>query len=254
MKRLLSYCVANLQGQGKRDYQEDSFAFVNALDVTLIRKEGLFLAVADGMGGMAGGDKASKEVIRTITSDFKQADRSRALCSQLSESVVRAGERVYYRLNGRGGSTVVAGVIFQENLYFVSVGDSYIWLLRNKELTRLNKPNNIKTDIYLESIRKGSVDPSKGRNNIEADALTQFVGMEGNLRPEVNYRPLPLSDGDMLVFCSDGVGSVLSEDELLSCLLYQNPEKACQYMEKLIKDKNYFDQDNYTALVVQCEY
>ena len=69
MKRLLSYNVANLQGKGSREYQEDSFGFVNALDVTEIRIKGLFAAVADGMGGMQGGREASTLVMKTMMAD-----------------------------------------------------------------------------------------------------------------------------------------------------------------------------------------
>ena len=51
-ERLLSYQVANLQGIGTRERQEDSFAFVNALDVTEMRRKGLLAIVADVMGGL----------------------------------------------------------------------------------------------------------------------------------------------------------------------------------------------------------
>ncbi len=254
MKRLLSYRVANLQGQGKRDYQEDAFSFVNALDVTCIREEGLFVVAADGMGGMAGGERASKTVIQTVTSDFRQMDRSGNLGRQLAESAIHASREVYSLLNGVGGSTIVAGIFYQERLHFVSVGDSYIWLLRNKELIRLNQPHTVKDDVYLDTIRDGSMNPFSGRNNGEAEALTQFVGKGGDIMPDYNRRPFVLEADDVLVFCSDGVGSVLTESEAFSCLLDQTPEQACRYMDKLITEKNYRDQDNYTALVVKCGY
>ena len=51
----LDYQVANLQGIGRRELQEDAFAFGNALDPDAIRRGGLLLVVADGMGGMKGG-------------------------------------------------------------------------------------------------------------------------------------------------------------------------------------------------------
>ena len=59
-ERLLSYQVANLQGRGTRERQEDSFAFANALDVTEILRRGLLAVVADGMGGLKDGREVSQ--------------------------------------------------------------------------------------------------------------------------------------------------------------------------------------------------
>ena len=69
---LLSYQVANLQQKGARPYQEDSFAFVNALDVTEIRENGLMAIVADGMGGMEAGKQVSEMAVSCMVSAFSQ--------------------------------------------------------------------------------------------------------------------------------------------------------------------------------------
>ena len=62
-ERLLSYQVANLQGRGTRERQEDSFAFANALDVTEILRRGLLAVVADGMGGLKDGREVSQACV-----------------------------------------------------------------------------------------------------------------------------------------------------------------------------------------------
>ena len=254
MKRLLSYRVANLQGQGARDYQEDSFAFANALDVTDIREKGLLAVVADGMGGMEGGKTASGCVIKTVLSDFEQMDRNGDLSAQLKKTALHASREVNRLLDGVGGSTIVAGIFYQEMLHFVSIGDSYIWLLRGGELIRLNQEHNRRSEVWLETIRSGSMDPSAGRNNFEAEALTQFVGMDGAGTVDASRHPLRLRDGDALVFCSDGVGGVLTEEETVSCLTGRTADQACLAMDGLIRQRNLSYQDNYTALVIQCGY
>ncbi len=254
MKRLLSYRVANLQGQGAREYQEDSFAFANALDVTLIKRKGLLAVVADGMGGMEGGRRSGELTVRTLLNDFEKMDTDGDVGRQLEESAMHASKEVNGEIGGRGGCTLAAGIIFRELFHFVSVGDSYIWLFRNGELIRLNEEHNKKSEIYLDCINDGDLDPEKGRSHFEANALTRFIGMDGLDTTDRTRRGIPLKAGDTLVLCSDGVGGVLSEAETISCLRGKSADNVCLTIDGLIKKKNLKHQDNYTALVIQCGY
>lgn len=253
-RQLLSYQVANLQGVGTRERQEDSFAFANVLDVTEIRKKGMLAVVADGMGGMQDGKEASEIAIARIREAFEGMDRQGDLALQLCGAVFDAGDEVFRRLNGGGGSTLVACILYQEQLYFASVGDSYLYLKRGQQLIRLNREQNCRTQSYLETIRLGSMEPSAGRNHEEKEALTQFLGMEGMDEVDFVRRPFPLKDGDILLICSDGVGGALSEQEILSGLTSQSPAEMCTAIEDQIwlQEKEYLD--NYTMLVIQCSY
>ena len=251
---LLSYQVANLQGIGTRERQEDSFAFVNVMDVTKIRKDGLMAVVADGMGGMKDGKLASETVIAVLKEDFKKMDRESDLAQQLCQSVFDAGENVCRLLNGDGGSTVVACILFQEQLYFVSVGDSFLYLKRGQELIRLNREQNCQARAYLETIRSGSMDPTEAQNHREKTALTQFLGMDGMDEMDFLRRPFLLQDEDVLLICSDGVGGVLTEQELLVCLCEESPDRMCSAIEEKIWQHDETYQDNYTALIIKCGY
>lgn len=252
--RKLSYRVANLQGIGARSRQEDSFAFVNVLDVTEIQKNGLLFAVADGMGGMKDGKIASECAIASVRESFANIDRSGDIARQLVESVYEAGERVEALLDGYGGSTLIASVIYQEKLYFASVGDSYFYLYRHGQLYRLNREHNVKTEIFLESIRRGRMDPTEVENSKESAALTQFLGMCGMDDVDGFLQPLKLHNGDILLVCSDGVGGVVSEEVLLEAMHRATPQEICACIEQEILRQRRGNQDNYTALVVQCIY
>ena len=252
--RRLSYRVANLQGMGTRERQEDSFAFSNALDVTEIHRRGLLAVVADGMGGMRDGRLASETAITELKRSFEEMDRSGDLARQLCDGVYAAGEQVLRALEGEGGSTVVVCMVFQEQLYFASVGDSFLYLKRGGQLLRLNLAHNCRNQTYLETIRRGSMDPNEGNNHREKAALTQFLGMEGMDEVDFLRRPLPLREGDVLLLCSDGVGGVLDEGELALCLAEDTPKNMCAAMERGIVQKGRSSMDNYTALVIQCGY
>lgn len=254
VKRLLTYQVANLQEVGARARQEDSFTFANAFDVTEIREKGLLFVVCDGMGGMKDGKAASETAIASIRSSFANMDRSADLAKQLKESVYLAADEVEQRLGGDGGSTLVAGILFQEKLYYASVGDSFLYLKRGDQLFRLNREHNLCCQTYLESIRSGEMDPAAGRECPEAAALTQFLGMTGLDDVDGSVRPLPVRDGDVFLACSDGVGGVLSEEELLGALSLHSSQAMCQQMNQGIISHAKKNQDNYTALVVKCLY
>ncbi|MCH5268470.1 MAG: serine/threonine-protein phosphatase [Lachnospiraceae bacterium] len=252
--RYLSYEAANLQGIGRRRRQEDAFAFVNVLDVTEIQKNGLLFMVADGMGGMKDGSLASGTVIAGMKECFSRMDRSGDLALQLRDSVFQVGEKVLQVLGGDGGSTLVACIVFQEELYFASVGDSFLYLARGGQLFRLNREHTLQQQTYMESIRRGIINPSKVDVGPEAPALTQFMGMNGMSEVDYFRVPLPVQDGDVFLVCSDGVGGVLSEQTILSCITSESPQDACQAMEREIIAQGRTNQDNYTALVVKCVY
>jgi protein phosphatase len=249
---LVSYHVGNMQGFGSRANQEDSFAFANFFDVNKIKEEGALFVVCDGMGGMKDGKAASEKAIASIRNSFAYMDRSDDIARQLKESVYRASEEVEDMLEGEGGSTVVAGIIYDNKLYYASVGDSYFYLMRNDHLYRLNLEHNMCNQIYQECIQDGCINPDEGRSNHEAAALTQFLGMPGLSDVDGSVRPLPIKQGDVFLACSDGVGGVLDESEVMAALSCETPHIMCEQLEQRILMHQKKNQDNYTAIVVKC--
>lgn len=253
-KRLLSYRVANLQGLGSRARQEDSFAFVNALDVTDIKEKGMLAVVADGMGGMQNGQWASQAVIHQLRTDFERMDRGQNMAIQLCDSVYAANRIVFQNLHGEGGSTVIACLFFDEKMYYVSVGDSYLFLKRGDDLLRVNREHNCKMEAFKETIRQGSVDPSEGFSHPEKDALMQYMGKEELDDIDWLKRPLPLQNGDIIMLCSDGVGGVLNEEIICDCFKQPTAEQIAAAIDRAVIARNRQYQDNYTALIIQCGY
>ncbi len=253
-RRRLSYQVASLQGIGRRERQEDDFLIINGDDVVEMGAKGLLAAVADGMGGMKDGSLASRTAIECLQSGFDGLDRSTDLADQLSDIVFRAGGQIRALLGGDGGSTVVVCLIFGEKLYFVSVGDSYLYLKRGTQLYRLNREHTYRSLLYLQQIRSGKMDPKAAEEDKESGALVQFLGMSGMDEIDGFKHPYPLKDGDVLLLCSDGVGGVLSEEQILGCLSWPKPTEICANLEENVLKQGLSYQDNYTAVVVRCGY
>lgn len=204
-KRLLSYQFANIQGIGNRNRQEDAFSQMNVLDVKKIRQEGILFTVCDGMGGMADGKVASETAVTSIRTSFLEIDRRENIAEQLADAVFKAGKAVYEKLEGKGGTTIIACIIYDEKLYFASVGDSYLYLYRNGQLVRLNEMHNVCIRQYKQELLHGGFDPFKGRNDMEAEALTQFLGMDGLTEADWFRKPFAIYAGDVFLACSDGM-------------------------------------------------
>lgn len=249
----LRYEAANLQGAGARERQEDAFTLVNTLDEQMYDLLGLMFAVCDGMGGMKDGKLASDTVISCLRDFFNNMDRDGSIPMQLKDCLENASRKVVQALNGEGGSTAVVGIILDEQLYFACVGDSFLYLYRNGGLYRLNRHHNVCHDLYMENIRSGSTETQSCREDPEAAALSQFLGMPGLPNADVNVRPLKLHAGDILFACSDGVGGVLGESEIIEALGQYAPQSMCEMLEERIIEHSVPNQDNYTALVIECK-
>ena len=243
--------VANLQGIGTRARQEDSFAFVNALDQNQYDAHGMMFCVCDGMGGMLDGKLASETAVQSLRESFAELDSAKPVGAQLTQNLRDASGKIAALLGGNGGSTAVLGVIYRGKLHFACVGDSYLYLLRSGNLLRLNAMHNMCHLKYLEAIRNGYLDPSIGRLHFEAAALTSFLGMSGyTVAVDSAAHPLPLQQGDVILACSDGVGGVLDEATLAEAMRASSAQQICQNLTQLIEGLSNPYQDNYTALVI----
>ena len=250
---LLSYQVANLQQKGARPYQEDSFAFVNALDVTEIRENGLMAIVADGMGGMEAGKQVSEMAVSCMVSAFSQMQRTGDLALQLRNAVIAADDALVQRFKGIGGTTLISCIIYDEKLYFASVGDSYLYLMRGGSLYRLNREQNYRHQLYAEAISAGSIDPTEADQDPDGHRLSAFLGMGGLSDLDYLRQPLPLRDGDILLLCSDGVGGVVTESQIIQNLSNNSAAEMCLNLDESVRRAARVHQDNYTALVIRCE-
>lgn len=251
-EKQLPYHVANLQGLGTRAQQEDAFTVAGAFDSAAVQEKGLLFAVCDGMGGMRDGKLSSETAIHSLRQSFLDMDRSRDLAPQLEQSVLQASARVEAVIGGDGGSTVVIGILYQDALYYASVGDSFLYLLRDGNLLKLNTEHNLCHQYYLQAIQDGSMDPLPCRMLPDGAALTEFLGMTGLNTVDCSVRPLPVCRGDVLLACSDGVGGVLSPGEICEALQKSTAEEICSDLERKIVSHNNPNQDNYTAIVVKC--
>lgn len=238
--------IGQLHGIGAREYQEDSFG------VSML-PDGVLAVVADGMGGLAGGDKISQKIVCTM---LEMGDRlpKGQLDGALEHMVYSANDTVNDMLGMEGlyrsGSTALGVLVRQRQFHWISVGDSHIYLFRDGQLTQLNVEHNREQEL-MQMVQRGELSYEEVQNFPGRKGLTSFIGM-GRLRyvDRSTERTL-LQPGDRILLMTDGVFDTLS-DTVLTSVLTEYPEvtEAAGEMERLIQEAANPRQDNFTAVIL----
>lgn len=251
-KHKFSYEIGNVHNQGKREEQQDSFCISDVSNISDLESKGIMAVVADGMGGLESGASVSQ----LVSNIFLNKYRSNAISdskSFLYEAVMESEREVekYIEVNHvDGGSTLVAVVVRDGLLNFISVGDSFIFLIRAGKLIKLNTEHTY-GNLLRERAAKGEIDPEEAEINPKRASLTSYIGI-GNLRLiNQNNTPIPLSEGDILFLCSDGVYNALGDNALLEVVTGGDFDEAAERVEQSVLMQNIPTQDNFTAVMIK---
>ena len=248
----LAIRVANLQGIGEREEQEDSFAVLNATALAELSSQGLFALVADGMGGMEGGRQASEWAADFFIQRFRERDPKRSVPEWFYQSVHVVSDSVYRQFGGRSGTTLVAVHLLEDRLHWLSVGDSAIYLARDGGVFQLNREHTCLNQLYLQELEQPVIDKARAEQDEDARRLTSFVGIDRLAEVDLNLRPLTLKRGVALLLCSDGISGVLTPPELLEAMSLP-PEESAALLEHMVLEKGIPGQDNYTGILIACQ-
>ncbi len=224
--------LGQAQHLGMRRQQQDAFAMSDPA------KSPFIAVIADGMGGMKNGAEASKLAIREFMSSLDVEATNRAVFQLGKDS----GEE-------EGTGTTLLGVFLEDRaMKWLSVGDSQIYLLRNKELSKVNMEHSYVLDLYQDVIR-GQSDLSDARQHPEKDALTSFIGLKELTRIDQSKTAFPLKQADVILMCSDGLYRSLSDSEIVDILSGDSPNPAEELVKRAMA-KNHPYQDNTTVITL----
>lgn len=239
--------VEKLHEQGARSGQQDCF-FVSPVE----EAAGLLAIVADGMGGLADGDKVSQAAVSAMAQGFYHVKGTpQQVLLQLAAQANAAvngllGEEGLYR----SGSTLTAGLIRDGAFHYLSIGDSRIALYRGGVLYQLNREHIYRNELYVNYVN-GNETLEGAAGHPKAAGLTSFLGMGELKYVDLPVEPIAVLPGDRFLLMSDGVYNALSPPELKEALA-KGPGEAAQALDGAIKAKGYQNQDNYTAVILNC--
>jgi serine/threonine protein phosphatase PrpC len=236
----------------KRKHNEDSLLYDP--------EEGLFI-VADGMGGHAAGEVASKITVETIgefiaatrqkeeaTWPFKYNHELDFNSNRLAVAIEKANERVMAAVAAQPwlkgmGTTVVAGLLNEKILSLAHVGDSRAYLLREGQLSLLTDDHS----WVHEQVAAGILTEDEAKSHPLKNVVTRALGGGPSVSPDL--QELVFLAGDRFLFCSDGLTTMLSDQEIREAAIAEPiPKALCERLVDFANEKG--GVDNITVVVV----
>lgn len=229
----------------KRPKNEDSFAVEGEVGV---------FVVADGVGGSACGEVASKMAVDIIGDYFRGAASKAALTAdgssargEITTAVKQANGQIYNaakdnpKLSGMA-TTVVAAALTADRLTIAHAGDSRLYLIRGNTIEQLTDDHS----LVAEQIRKGMMTKEEAHEVGMRNVITQSLGFSQDI--DVDVEEMTVYDGDALLLCSDGLYTMVPETAILHTVRSSDdPKHVCERLVYLANKKG--GRDNITVIV-----
>lgn len=201
----------------KREKNEDSCMMCVPEPAAVAEERGMLFAVADGMGGASAGEYASRMALHTLnTAYFKGAQQPVPIA--LRAAVESANEKIFEESEinpaySGMGTTVSSMIVLGDWAYIAQVGDSRVYLLRERSgIHQLTHDHS----LVAEQVRSGLISEDEARNHALKNLITRAVGIKENVR--VDLFAIHLKQHDTLLLCSDGLCNMVSDSEIAAAL------------------------------------
>lgn len=230
-----------------RDINQDSIGvFQSPVDNN--RNNLPLFIVADGMGGHLGGEVASSTAVAALHEAFRSNHAGQTPGEALRAAILAANATIYARAEAtqelRGmGTTIVAAVATDSTLYIGNVGDSRAYLVRQEHIQRLTEDHSFIED----QVRAGKLSQEEAKHAPGRNMLTRAVGRHARIDVDIYHETW--TPGDQLLLCSDGLWGVVPEEELLACILDDEPQAAAD--ELVEHAMNVGSRDNISAIIIR---
>lgn len=244
--------LASISVIGDREEQQDCFG-------CNVREDNVIVTVCDGMGGEKGGKKASNTAVSFILEYFDKCKKEDYI-NLLNTMTCKADELISGLKDVRGeklnaGSTMVTVIVDNKDLYWSSVGDSRLYILRDEDFFKVTVDHNyyeyLKEQVENSRITVDEFEKEKHKG----EALISYLGVNGLPVIDHNVKPLKLLSKDRIIMMTDGLYRILDDNEIFKLLKnFVNIKDAVEAIEKkaakMARKKN-LDRDNMTLVVME---
>ncbi len=245
----LTYAQKSITGP-VRSNNEDCIGFWKQEDPELVRTVGTVALIADGVGGTDRGEVASQmavqsalDVLKSVTSEMEPAELLRMIFNQANKMVYDAS--LHNREEGRMATTLTVSIFRHDEVFIGHVGDSRVYLIRNGSLRRLTADHSyVALQVKLGLVKERDAMASPMRSMI-----TRSIGQD--LICGYDVFDQKLEKGDVLVQCTDGLYSVVLDDEICEIAGHAPPQEAVQQF--LAQAEKRHTEDNVSVQVIRID-
>ena len=233
----------------QRSNNEDSSLYWEPESEDEFLRKGRLAVIADGMGGYEGGQEASRLAVETVRHIYDRDFHGNA-----QEVLVAALQNAHQTIQRYGvehpqfrgmGTTCTAIAIIDRRLYFAHVGDSRLYFVRSGSISRLTRDHS----YVARLVETGLVRSEDAESHPQRHILTAALGSGNQVTPDVPATPVQLEDADLLLLCTDGLWSQVSESDMLRIVQANPPAEACQQLVKLAHERG--APDNVTLQILR---
>lgn len=210
--------------------------------------QGLF-AVADGMGGHAAGEVASRIAIDAVREVFDEESLSpESVPELLRRAVERSNDRIAERIRSQPeylgmGTTLVILLANSQQFWIAHVGDSRAYLIRNDEIIQLTTDHSFVNEL----VRLGMLSREEAARDPRRNVVTRALGSGSRVSPDIAQGSM--QPGDVVLLCSDGLNTMLDDDEILA-IVRQNGQDLPAACHQLVEAANHAGgEDNVTVVL-----
>ncbi len=246
-----SITISMLSDKGcRRANNEDYASYSYPQSPSPQARWGLLALVADGMGGHAAGEVASKMAVRTIDQVYYRdaAEPHRALQNAFSKA-----NRQIYRTARRNscyqgmGTTCVSLVLRGRMAYCAHVGDSRLYLVRGETIYLMTEDHS----VVMQMLRQGLITQEQARHHADKNVLLRALGTHPRVAVATWGQPFPIQTDDRFILCTDGLSDLVHEDAIKTVTLTEVPATACEKLIALAKAGGGYDNITVGVLHVK---
>ncbi len=231
----------------RREHNEDCLGIYHHPEFEEeIRSRGTLLVVADGMGGYAAGEVASRTAVEAVLNAY-YGDLSDGMPDGLTRAVRYANRAVLDEANRDAdragmGTTLALAVVWAGQLAVANVGDSRVYLIRDGRIAQISRDHS----WIAELLAVGKITPEEARHHPMRNVVTRSLGGRPELDVEV-YPPLKLRRGDIALVCSDGLWGMMSAEQMLQIVESHSAQAGADALVAAANGAG--GHDNITAIV-----
>lgn len=242
---------------GNREYQQDALYVSQSKKLAANKKTRVLAVVCDGMGGMADGGRASQTAIQMMVQGFERVEKAPGLDIPLFfQQGIYAIDRTiasFPKEEGKGsGTTMVACIAEDDRLYWASVGDSRIYIIRGAQIRQVTRDHNY--ELRLKEMQAaGQITKEGVQAARHKEALISYLGMGNISLMDINTVPFQMRFGDVIMLCSDGITKTLTDGQIQKIITADEVrlEQRAKALIDAATRANTYSQDN-TSVVLIC--